>query len=134
MVSNGINTIERLFINPSITLTSPFFHKRRPRDFADRTKQRELANAEKTNFELAKEWVDKLYFFGFFEGATGEKVPIYLQPLVTFPIIFALVGVAFYILYIGGGISLERDAPTQEELDASLGVAYTFTNNLKLMS
>lgn len=104
------------------------------KDFADRTKQRELANAEKTNFELAKEWVDKLYFFGFFEGATGEKVPIYLQPLVTFPIIFALVGVAFYILYIGGGISLERDAPTQEELDASLGVAYTFTNNLKLMS
>lgn len=104
------------------------------KDFADRTKATELANADKSQFELAKEWFDKLYFFGFFEGVTGENVPIYLQPLVTFPIIFGICGVAFYILYTGGGISLERDAPTQEELDAISGVAYTFTNSFKQMS
>ena len=56
------------------------------------------------------------YFFGFFEGETGEKAPWYLKPSITFPLAFAIVGAAFYIVYTGGGIQ-ERGAQVTDELD-----------------
>jgi len=63
--------------------------------------------------------IDKLktsYFFGFFEGETGERPPWYLQPSITFPIAFAIVGAAFFVQFAVGGIS-ERGAQSTDELD-----------------
>jgi hypothetical protein len=64
-------------------------------------------------------WIEKIkefYFFGFFEGETGEKAPWILRPSITFPIAFAFVGVGFYITFAVGGIS-ERGAQISDELD-----------------
>lgn len=56
------------------------------------------------------------YFFGLFEGETGERPPWFLRPSITFPLAFAVVGAAFYISYAGGAIS-ERGAQVTDELD-----------------
>ena len=64
-------------------------------------------------------WIDKaqnFYFFGFFEGETGQQAPWFLRPSITFPIAFAIVGAAFYVSYIAGAIS-ERGAASVDELD-----------------
>ena len=64
-------------------------------------------------------WIDKVqnyYFFGFFEGETGEEAPWYLKPSITFPIAFAIVGAAFYISLLAGAIS-EKGAQSIDELD-----------------
>lgn len=66
------------------------------------------------------EWVvDKLknsYFFGLFEGETGQEAPWYLKPSITFPIAFLVVGAAFWASLAGGAIS-ERGMPSTDELD-----------------
>lgn len=82
--------------------------------------RRELAAIEDANKKEGLEgWIAKVktfYFFGFFEGETGQKAPWYLRPSITFPIAFAVVGVTFYIQYALGGIS-ERGAQVKDELD-----------------
>jgi len=62
--------------------------------------------------ETVKNW----YFFGFFEGETGEEAPWYLKPSITFPIAFAIVGAAFYVSLLTGAIS-EKGAQSIDELD-----------------
>lgn len=80
-------------------------------------------NAEgKGMVEKAQEWFKSLYFFGFFEGATGERPPWYLTPTITFPFMFAVVAAAFYVLASNGGISLKRDAKGIQD-DLELGAA-----------
>jgi len=64
-------------------------------------------------------WLDKVrnyYFFGFFEGETGEQAPWFLRPSITFPIAFVIVGGTFYVSYAFGGIK-ERGAQVTDELD-----------------
>eukprot|EP00537_Pseudo-nitzschia_pungens_P008231 CAMPEP_0172364066 /NCGR_PEP_ID=MMETSP1060-20121228/7283_1 /TAXON_ID=37318 /ORGANISM="Pseudo-nitzschia pungens, Strain cf. cingulata" /LENGTH=270 /DNA_ID=CAMNT_0013086985 /DNA_START=370 /DNA_END=1182 /DNA_ORIENTATION=- len=64
-------------------------------------------------------WIDTVknyYFFGFFEGETGEEAPWYLKPSITFPIAFAVVGAAFYVSLLSGAIS-EKGAQSVDELD-----------------
>ena len=64
-------------------------------------------------------WIDKVrgsYFFGLFEGETGQEAPWYLTPSITFPIAFAVVGIAFWASLAGGAIS-ERGMPSTDELD-----------------
>lgn len=56
------------------------------------------------------------YFFGLFEGETGERPPWFLRPSITFPLVFVFVAALFYITFIGGGI-YERGAPITDELD-----------------
>lgn len=56
------------------------------------------------------------YFFGLFEGETGERPPWFLRPSITFPLAFLVVGAAFYVTIAGGGIK-ERGAQTTDELD-----------------
>lgn len=81
--------------------------------------------------------VDKIrtsYFFGLFEGETGQEAPWYLKPSITFPIAFLVVGIAFWASIVGGAIS-ERGMPTTDELDeiivsgdyARLAIAYAAT-------
>jgi hypothetical protein len=62
--------------------------------------------------ETAKGW----YFFGLFEGETGEESPWYLKPSITFPLAFLIVGAAFVVSYQFGAIS-ERGAQSTDELD-----------------
>ena len=50
------------------------------------------------------------YFFGFFESQTGETPPWYLRPALTFPAIFAGVGLAFYVLVGTDAILLRGDS------------------------
>lgn len=56
------------------------------------------------------------YFFGLFEGETGERPPWFLRPSITFPLAFVVVGATFYVTFLGGGIT-ERGAQTTDELD-----------------
>ena len=64
-------------------------------------------------------WIAKIknfYFYGLFEGETGERPPWFLRPSITFPLAFAIVGAAFYIALANGAIT-ERGAQTKDELD-----------------
>lgn len=70
----------------------------------------------KEGFEGFLEKAKNFYFFGLFEGETGERAPWFLRPSITFPIAFAVVGAAFYVTLLGGGI-YERGAPVRDELD-----------------
>jgi FKBP-type peptidyl-prolyl cis-trans isomerase len=56
------------------------------------------------------------YFFGLFEGETGQRAPWYLRPSITFPLAFLIVGAAFYVSFVGGAIT-ERGAQRTDELD-----------------
>ena len=71
---------------------------------------------EKEGLEGWIETVKNYYFFGFFEGETGEEAPWYLKPSITFPIAFAVVGAAFYVSLLTGAIS-EKGAQSIDELD-----------------
>eukprot|EP00816_Leptocylindrus_hargravesii_P003629 CAMPEP_0196814424 /NCGR_PEP_ID=MMETSP1362-20130617/43117_1 /TAXON_ID=163516 /ORGANISM="Leptocylindrus danicus, Strain CCMP1856" /LENGTH=272 /DNA_ID=CAMNT_0042191029 /DNA_START=35 /DNA_END=853 /DNA_ORIENTATION=- len=82
--------------------------------------RRELAALEEAN---QKEGIEGLiekfkgyYFFGFFEGETGQAAPWYLKPAITFPLAFAIVGATFYVSLKGGAI-YERGAQITDELD-----------------
>ena len=68
------------------------------------------------------------YFFGFFEGETGEQAPWILRPSITFPVAFLVVGAAFYVSILSGAIS-ERGASVTDELDE---VILSSTTNLLL--
>lgn len=70
----------------------------------------------KEGLEGFLEKAKNFYFFGLFEGETGEKAPWFLRPSITFPIAFVVVGAAFYVTLLGGGI-YERGAPVRDELD-----------------
>lgn len=71
---------------------------------------------QKEGLEGFLEKAKNFYFFGLFEGETGERPPWFLQPSITFPLAFTIVGLAFYISYAGGAIT-ERGAETKDELD-----------------
>jgi len=71
---------------------------------------------EKEGLEGWVETVKNYYFFGFFEGETGEEAPWYLKPSITFPIAFAVVGAAFWVSVVSGAIS-EKGAQSIDELD-----------------
>ena len=69
----------------------------------------------------------EFYFFGFFEGETGEKAPWYLRPSITFPMAFAVVGAGFFVTFALGGIS-ERGRQKTDELD-DIVLTYNFVKN-----
>eukprot|EP00586_Coscinodiscus_wailesii_P012708 CAMPEP_0172517122 /NCGR_PEP_ID=MMETSP1066-20121228/281953_1 /TAXON_ID=671091 /ORGANISM="Coscinodiscus wailesii, Strain CCMP2513" /LENGTH=273 /DNA_ID=CAMNT_0013298927 /DNA_START=109 /DNA_END=930 /DNA_ORIENTATION=+ len=82
--------------------------------------RRELAAMEEADQKEGLEWlvakIQSSYFFGFFEGETGQQAPWYLRPSITFPLAFAVVGLAFYVQFSMGGIT-ERGAQITDELD-----------------
>jgi len=72
-------------------------------------------------------WIAKIkgfYFFGLFEGETGQQAPWFLRPSITFPIAFVIVGAAFYISFISGAIT-ERGSQKTDELDEIILSAIT---------
>jgi len=74
------------------------------------------------------ETVQNYYFFGFFEGETGEQAPWFLRPSITFPIAFLIVGATFAVSYFSGAIT-ERGAPSTDELDQLITSAQVLSNN-----
>ena len=74
------------------------------------------------------DWIRGSYFFGLFEGETGQVAPWYLTPSITFPIAFAVVGLAFWVSLAGGAIS-ERGMPTTDELDEII-VSFVTLNDI----
>jgi FKBP-type peptidyl-prolyl cis-trans isomerase len=94
-----------------------------PRTATDIAAAFERKQAQKAKLGPAKEgleaWIEKaqnFYFFGLFEGETGERPPWFLRPSITFPLAFLVVGAAFYITFAGGAI-YERGAQVKDELD-----------------
>jgi hypothetical protein len=83
----------------------------------EQRQQQKALEPQKEGLEAFIEKVRNFYFFGFFEGETGQQAPWYLRPSITFPIAFLVVGAAFYVSLLGGAIS-ERGAPTTDELDS----------------
>ena len=82
-------------------------------------RMRDKALYEPPEREGLEGWIDKIkgsYFFGLFEGETGQEAPWYLKPSITFPIAFLVVGLAFAASLLGGAIS-ERGMPSTDELD-----------------
>lgn len=93
-----------------------------PRTAADISaayEKRQAIKALEPELEGLEYWIDKVrnyYFFGLFEGETGQQAPWFLRPSITFPIAFAVVGVTFWISFQTGAIR-ERGAPVTDELD-----------------
>ena len=71
---------------------------------------------QKEGLEAFLEKAKNFYFFGLFEGETGERPPWFLRPSITFPLAFVTVGAAFYVTFAGGGIN-QRGAQIKDELD-----------------
>jgi len=71
---------------------------------------------EKEGLEGIIEKLKSFYFFGFFEGETGQKAPWYLRPSITFPLAFFIVGAAFAVS-VGLDAISERGMPSTDELD-----------------
>ncbi|KAJ1460525.1 hypothetical protein M885DRAFT_509550 [Pelagophyceae sp. CCMP2097] len=57
------------------------------------------------------------YFFGFFESATGEETPWFLQPMITFPAIFVGVALSYGVLQQSGAILVKGTNPIIPGLD-----------------
>lgn len=94
-----------------------------PRTAADIAAAFEARQAARAGEAPAKEGLEgfiekakNFYFFGLFEGETGERPPWFLRPSITFPLAFLIVGAAFYVSFVGGAIT-ERGAQIKDELD-----------------
>ena len=88
-------------------------------DIARAFETRQAAKVGVVEKEGLEAFIDKIrtsYFYGLFEGETGQQAPWFLRPSITFPLAFAVVGAAFYISLASGAIS-ERGAQTTDELD-----------------
>ena len=59
--------------------------------------------AKKEGLEGLVEWFKGIYVFGLF-SKNAEKPPWYLNPLITFPSIFVIVGLGFYLVVALGGL------------------------------
>lgn len=60
-------------------------------------------------------WAKSIYVFGFFSDEKGERPPWYLNPLVTFPAIFAVVGAGFWLTVALDGVH-RGELPTSDDL------------------
>ncbi|CAB9516713.1 FK506-binding protein 1 [Seminavis robusta] len=92
---------------------------RTAQQISDAYEVRRAQMALEPELEGLEGWIAKaknFYFFGLFEGETGQQAPWFLRPSITFPIAFLVVGAAFYISYASGAIT-ERGAQVTDELD-----------------
>lgn len=66
------------------------------------------------------EWAKGIYIFGLFSG-TKERPPWYINPLITFPSIFVIVGVGFWLVVSLGGLHRGEVAPVGDDLASFVG-------------
>mmetsp|Transcript_4751 Transcript_4751/g.6516 ORF Transcript_4751/g.6516 Transcript_4751/m.6516 type:complete len:285 (-) Transcript_4751:86-940(-) len=105
-------------LNPSTFADNNPLTPRSPEGIMDAyLKRQEQKESEEQleGLDAIKDFFKGIYVFGLFEGQTGERPPWYLNPFITFPAMFAVVAVAFYIVITSGGVTLER--PVEELLD-----------------
>jgi len=77
-------------------------------------------------------WLDTIqnyYFFGLFEGETGEDAPWYLTPSISFPLAFSVVGFAFWVSLVAGAIS-EKGQQSVDELDMIVTTTSLFLSTI----
>lgn len=55
------------------------------------------------------EWVRSWYIFGIFTDKPGEKPPWWVNPILTFPVIFIASGCTFYFAFAMGGVHYGTD-------------------------
>ncbi|KAJ8906906.1 hypothetical protein NDN08_003390 [Rhodosorus marinus] len=65
--------------------------------YEEKLKKNQMDNEKKGFF-------DRFYFISPFQSQTGERPPWWLNPNITFVIVFAVVAFAFYLVYANGGI------------------------------
>jgi len=65
-------------------------------------------------------WAKSIYVFGFFADQKGERPPWYLNPLVTFPAIFAIVGVGFWLTVALDGVHRGEPVVPDDDLSSLL--------------
>ena len=70
----------------------------------------------------ALKWAKSIYIFGFFTDEKGEMPPWYLNPLITFPTIFAVVGIGFTLVVELGGLHRGEVAPMGDDLSNFIGI------------
>ena len=104
--------LEDIMYNPNTSRTAGEIAAAYDKMMADKALEPPKKEGLEGLLEEAKGW----YFFGLFEGETGEEAPWYLKPSITFPIAFAIVGATFYVCLAGGAIA-ERGAQVKDELD-----------------
>eukprot|EP00339_Tiarina_fusa_P006381 CAMPEP_0117062918 /NCGR_PEP_ID=MMETSP0472-20121206/43879_1 /TAXON_ID=693140 ORGANISM="Tiarina fusus, Strain LIS" /NCGR_SAMPLE_ID=MMETSP0472 /ASSEMBLY_ACC=CAM_ASM_000603 /LENGTH=269 /DNA_ID=CAMNT_0004782329 /DNA_START=65 /DNA_END=871 /DNA_ORIENTATION=+ len=80
--------------------------------YEERQAIKALEGPEKEGLEGFIAKAKNFYFFGLFEGETGQQAPWYLRPSITFPLAFLIVGGTFYFSFAIGAIS-ERGAAVQ---------------------
>lgn len=102
---------------------------RSPEDImASYLKRKEIRDSaeKKQGVEAIKDFLRGIYVFGLFQGQTGQRAPWYLNPLITFPGMFAIVAAAFFIVVSSGGVSVSRPpASLTEDIDLSFISAVT---------
>ncbi len=88
------------------------------RAYADKLASRN--DESKEGLEGLIEWAKSLYIFGLF-STKGEKPPWYLNPLITFPAIFLVVGLGFTLVVAMGGVHRGEVAPVGDDLAGFIG-------------
>mmetsp|Transcript_30541 Transcript_30541/g.91010 ORF Transcript_30541/g.91010 Transcript_30541/m.91010 type:complete len:273 (-) Transcript_30541:56-874(-) len=95
---------------------------RTPADIQRAYEERMAAKpAAKEGLAAAVEWLKGVYIFGFFSGKE-ERPPWYLNPLITFPGIFVVVGLGFYLVVELGGVHRGEVAASGDDLAAFIDV------------
>ena len=75
---------------------------------------------EKGGIEGLIEWAKGIYIFGFFSGKE-ERPPWFLNPLITFPAIFVIVGLGFTLTVGLGGVHRGEVPAVGDDLEAFIG-------------
>ena len=89
--------------------------------------ERKMASkpAPKEGLDQFLEWAKGIYVFGLF-SKTAERPPWYINPLITFPAIFAIVGVGFYLVVALGGLHRGELPPSGDDLTEFIGETSPF--------
>lgn len=88
--------------------------------FAYESKMAAKPVSNKEGLEGFIDWAKSLYIFGFF-STKEERPPWYLNPAITFPSIFAVVGVGFYLVVLLGGVHRGEVPLSGDDLSAFIG-------------
>jgi len=76
--------------------------------------------AQKEGLEGAIEWLKSIYIFGLF-SSKGERPPWYINPLITFPAIFAIVAVGFWAVIALDGVHRGEVPQSGDDLTEFIG-------------
>lgn len=112
--------VEGNIMNPASFADANPLTPRTPGDIMaefERRQELKAGQAEEKGLAGFIAWAKKIYVFGLFEGATGEDAPWYLRPLITFPLMIGICGVAFYAVLFLNGITTERTGGVMDDAD-----------------